>query len=83
MRKLVFNLLVLTFALQTNLLSQKYLGWIRLDPETYYVNVAPVSLNFGDFIWLNLGFLAVSSLLLWIPSLIISNINPARVLRFR
>ena len=37
-------------------LSQKYLGWIRLDPETYYVNVAPVSLNFGDFIWLNLGF---------------------------
>ena len=64
-------------------LTQKYLGWIRLDPETYYVNVAPVSLNFGDFIWLNLGFLVVSSLLLWIPSLIISNINPARVLRFR
>ncbi len=63
--------------------TQKYLGWIRLDPETYYVNVAPVSLNFGDFIWLNLGFLVVSSLLLWIPSLIISNINPARVLRFR
>ena len=64
-------------------LTQKYLGWIRLDPETYYVNVAPVSLNFGDLIWLNLGFLVVSSLLLWIPSLIISNINPARVLRFR
>ena len=64
-------------------LTQKYLGWIRLDPETYYVNVAPVSLNFLDFIWLNLGFLVVSSLLLWIPSLIISNINPARVLRFR
>lgn len=64
-------------------LTQKYLGWIRLDPETYYVNVAPVSLNFGDFILLNLGFLVVSSLLLWIPSLIISNINPARVLRFR
>lgn len=64
-------------------LTQKYLGWIRLDPETYYVNVAPVSLNFGDFILLNLGFLVVSSLLLWIPSSIISNINPARVLRFR
>lgn len=64
-------------------LTQKHLGWIRLDPETYYVNVAPVSLNFGDFILLNLGFLVVSSLLLWIPSSIISNINPARVLRFR
>ena len=48
-------------------LSQKYLGWIRLDPETYCVNVAPVSLNL-EILYLNLGFLAVSSLLLWIPS---------------
>jgi lipoprotein-releasing system permease protein len=64
-------------------LTQKYWGWIRLDPETYYVNVAPVSLNFWDVLWLNFGFLLVSSLLLWIPSLIISNIRPARVLRFR
>ena len=64
-------------------LTQKYWGWIRLDPETYFVNVAPVSLNFWDVLWLNFGFLLVSSLLLWIPSLIISNIRPARVLRFR
>jgi lipoprotein-releasing system permease protein len=64
-------------------LTQKYWSWIRLDPETYYVNVAPVSLNFWDVLWLNFGFLLVSSLLLWIPSLIISNIRPARVLRFR
>ena len=64
-------------------LTQNYWGWIRLDPETYFVNVAPVSLNFWDVLWLNFGFLLVSSLLLWIPSLIISNIRPARVLRFR
>jgi lipoprotein-releasing system permease protein len=63
--------------------TQKYWGWIRLDPETYYVNVAPVSLALWDFLWLNLGFLLVSSLLLWIPSMIISSISPARVLRFR
>ena len=64
-------------------LTQKYWGWIRLDPETYYVNVAPVLLNIGDFVWLNLGFLTISSLLLWIPLMIINNIRPARVLRFR
>ena len=63
--------------------TQKHWGWIRLDPETYYVNIAPVSLNFWDGLILNLGFLVVSSLLLWIPSLIISSISPARVLRFR
>lgn len=64
-------------------LTQKHWGWIRLDPETYYVDIAPVSLNFWDVLLLNFGFLVVSSLLLWIPSTIISNINPSRVLRFR
>ena len=72
------NLIGLTF-----FFTQKYLGWIRLDPATYYVNSAPVYLDFMDIVWLNLGCLGVSSLLLWIPSMIISGISPARVLRFR
>ena len=63
--------------------SQRYGKWIRLDPETYYVNVAPVSLGVLDFLVLNLGVLGISSVLLWIPSFIISGISPARVLRFR
>ena len=61
--------------------SQRYGKWIRLDPETYYVNVAPVSLSILDFLVLNLGVLGISALLLWIPSFIITGINPARVLR--
>lgn len=72
------NLIGLTF-----FFTQKYLGWIRLDPATYYVNSAPVYLDVMDVVWLNLGFLGVSSLLLWIPSMIISGISPASVLRFR
>jgi lipoprotein-releasing system permease protein len=72
------NLIGLTF-----FFTQKYLGWIRLDPATYYVNSSPVYLDVMDVVWLNLGFLGVSSLLLWIPSMIISGISPARVLRFR
>ena len=63
--------------------TQKHWGWIRLDPETYYVNVAPVSLNLWDGLILNLVFLLVSTLLLLIPTLIISSIRPSRVLRFR
>lgn len=63
--------------------SQRYGKWIRLDPESYYVNVAPVSLGVLDFLVLNLGVLVISAVLLWIPSLIISGISPARVLRFR
>lgn len=63
--------------------TQKFWGWIRLDPETYYVTIAPVSLDLEEVLWLNLGFLVVSSLLLWVPSMIITRISPARVLRFR
>ena len=62
---------------------QKKFSIISLDPETYYVNVAPVSLGVLDFLVLNLGVLGISAVLLWIPSLIISGISPARVLRFR
>ena len=63
--------------------SQKYFGWIRLDPETYYVNIAPVSISFFEFIALNLGVLIISSLLMLIPLLIISGIRPSKVLRYR
>ena len=63
--------------------TQKFWGWIRLDPETYYVTIAPVSLGLVEVLWLNFGFLVVSSLLLWVPSMIITRISPARVLRFR
>ena len=63
--------------------SQKYWGWIRLDPATYFVDIAPVSLSFTELLVLNLFFLLISSLLLWLPSKIILKISPAKVLRFR
>jgi len=63
--------------------SQYYFGWITLDPETYFVSVAPVSISFIEVLGLNIFFLVISVLLLWIPSKIILNIVPSKVLRFR
>ena len=63
--------------------SQHYFGWITLDPETYFVSVAPVSISFTEVLGLNIFFLVISVLLLWIPSKIILNIVPSKVLRFR
>ena len=63
--------------------SQYYFGWITLDPETYFVSVAPVSISFSEVLGLNIFFLVISVLLLWIPSKIILNIVPSKVLRFR
>ena len=63
--------------------SQYYFGWITLDPETYFVSVAPVSISFTEVLGLNIFFLVISVLLLWIPSKIILTIVPSKVLRFR
>ncbi len=63
--------------------SQQYLGWIQLDPETYFVEKAPVMLTFVEILIVNLLFLVISALILWLPSRIIMGISPAKVLRFR
>ena len=63
--------------------SQKYLGWVQLDPSTYYVNEAPVLLELFDLITINIGVLVISSLLLLIPLLIINSISPSKVLQYR
>ena len=47
--------------------SQKYGEWIRLDPKTYFVEVAPVYLSIFQVLLLNLLVLSVSLLSLWFP----------------
>jgi len=64
-------------------LTQKYWGWIQLNPENYFVDRAPVVLTYWDVLSVNLFFLIVSLLLLWIPSRIILRISPTKVLQFR
>ena len=63
--------------------SQQQLGWISLDPSTYFVSKAPVALSWFEALSINLFFLIFATLLLWIPSKIVLKISPSRVLRFR
>ena len=63
--------------------SQSLLGWIQLDASTYFVSKAPVSISGLEVLFINLFFIFISSLLLWIPSKIILRISPSQVLRFR
>ncbi|MGB1979033.1 MAG: ABC transporter permease [Flavobacteriaceae bacterium] len=47
--------------------SQYYGEWIRLDPKTYFVQVAPVFLSVPQIILLNLFVVGVSLFFLWFP----------------
>ena len=64
------------------LLIQKYFGVIRLNPETYYVNQAPVYFDFGYILLLNIGTLILCLLMLLIPSFIVSKISPVKAIKF-
>jgi lipoprotein-releasing system permease protein len=64
------------------LLIQQKFGVIKLDPENYYVNQAPVYLDFGYILLLNLGTIIICLLILLIPSYIITKISPIKAIRF-
>lgn len=64
------------------LLIQQKFGIIKLNPENYYVNQAPVYLDFGYILLLNLGTILICLLILLIPSYIITKISPIKAIRF-
>ncbi len=57
-------------------------GVIKLDPQTYYVNEAPMELNLWLVALINIATLVVSVLVLIIPSYLVSKIHPARAMRY-
>ena len=63
--------------------SQQQFNWISLDPQTYFVTNAPVALSWIEVLSINLFFLAIASLLLWLPSKIILRMSPSVALRNR
>lgn len=66
----------------TILLIQQFFGVIKLNPESYYVDQAPVYLNFGYILLLNLLTIVVCFLVLLIPSYIITKISPVKAIRY-
>lgn len=64
------------------LLIQQHFGVIELNPENYYVNQAPVHINWIYVALLNLLTIIVCFLVLLIPSCIITKISPVKAIRF-
>ena len=64
------------------LLIQQQFGIIQLNPENYYVNQAPVYINWVYVILLNLMTITICFLVLLIPSYIITKISPVKAIRF-
>jgi len=61
---------------------QYYLGLVKLDPESYYVDTVPVEFSIVYFLLLNIATIIVTVAMLIIPSMIVSRITPAKAIRF-
>ncbi|HEY1196750.1 ABC transporter permease [Flavobacterium sp.] len=64
------------------LLIQQQFGIVQLNPENYYVNQAPVYLNWIYILLLNLLTVSICFVVLLIPSYIITKISPVKAIRF-
>lgn len=56
---------------------------IQLNEQAYYVKTAPVDINYWQVITIGLGTLAISMVMLTIPSIISRRINPSTAIRFK
>ncbi len=66
----------------TVLVLQQQFGFITLDPTTYYVSTVPVTIHLFTILILNIGTLTLCFLMLIIPSVIITKINPVKSIKF-
>ena len=64
------------------LLLQKHFGIVKLNPENYYVNEAPVYIGIENILLLNLLTVVICFLILLIPSYIITKISPIKAIRY-
>lgn len=57
---------------------QKTFGIIHLNPDNYYLHTVPIKISWFYFIILNIGVFAVNLLMMLLPALFITRINPAK-----
>lgn len=62
---------------------QHYTGFIKLNEENYYLSVAPVYFNAWGIILINIGTLLMCTLILLLPTQLISRISPMKAIRFK
>lgn len=55
---------------------------IKLDPVSYYMDAVPVNIDWLYIILLNIGVLAVSVLMLVIPTMLIASVKPIKIIQF-
>jgi lipoprotein-releasing system permease protein len=62
---------------------QQYTHLFKLDQSNYYLDYVPIELHFTDVLLLNLATIVICTLVLIIPSTLVSRISPLKAIRFK
>ena len=79
---ILFGMFIGNFSALLLIYLQSEFRFIRLDPESYYVDHVPVIFSWGKFALLNAGTFVVCTLIMLLPASFISRITPMKALRF-
>ena len=63
-------------------LLQRLTGLIKLNPETYYVDIVPVELHIPAIVLINIATLIISVIVLIAPSYLVAHIDPAKSMKY-
>lgn len=63
-------------------LLQQQFEFIKLSEESYYMTSVPIYLNFWNILILNMGTLILSSIVLILPTYLVSRIDPIQAIRW-
>lgn len=61
---------------------QKLTGIVKLDPAVYFVSEVPLEVDVPIFVLINVATLIICSVILILPSMLVSHISPAKVMRY-
>jgi lipoprotein-releasing system permease protein len=61
---------------------QYYTHILPLDASMYYISYVPVLISWPFFVAINIGTFIISTLILVVPSQLITKISPAKSIRF-
>jgi lipoprotein-releasing system permease protein len=64
------------------ILVQNYFELFRLDPTMYYVDFVPINFSMLHIVLLNIGSIVAITLMLVVPSYVVSKISPEKSIRF-
>lgn len=62
---------------------QKHTRFLTLDESSYFVSYVPVDISWTEVLALNAGVMVISVLVLLLPAILISKINPIQTIQFR